>query len=198
MNKCLILFVEGDTEIEFYKKVVAHAQSLRPTNRFDTHIEYCNVKGFGGFKSNMLRKLKNEIKRKYGENCIYTVVLCSDTDVFDFSPKPPIKWKEIEKELRKNDVSKIIHVKAKHSIEDWFLCDIEGIIKFLRLAKNTKTSGKNGYEKLQNLYKQANKVYFKGAKSNDMISRLDIDKIVHSVSDQLKPLYDLLGVKIVK
>lgn len=87
MNKCLILFVEGDTEIEFYKKVVAHAQSLRSTNRFDTHIEYCNVKGFGGFKSNMLRKLKNEIKRKYGEKCIYTVVLCSDTDVFDFSPK---------------------------------------------------------------------------------------------------------------
>lgn len=27
MNKCLILFVEGDTEVEFYKQVVANARN---------------------------------------------------------------------------------------------------------------------------------------------------------------------------
>lgn len=154
MNKCLILFVEGDTEVEFYKRVVANARRLHPANRFDTYIEYRNVKGV-----------------------------------------PPINWSEVEQELRKNGASQIIHVRAKQSIEDWFLYDTEGVMEFLRLGKNTKVIGRNGYDKLQNLYRRANKVYFKGVKSNDMIARLDIDKIVNSVRDQLKPLYDVLGVK---
>lgn len=198
MNKCLILFVEGDTEVEFYKRVVANARRLHPANCFDTHIEYRNVKGIGGFKNNALRKFTKEIKPKYGEECIYTVVLCSDTDVFDFSSKPPIKWNEVEQEFRQNGVSQIIHVKARHSIEDWFLYDAESIMGFLRLGKNTKLIGKSGYDKLQNLYKRANKVYFKGVKSNGMIDKLDINKIVNAAGDQLKPLYDVLGVNTMK
>ena len=112
-----------------------------------------------------------------------------------FSSKPPVNWSEVEQELRKNGASQIIHVRARHSIEDWFLYDTEGIMEFLRLGKNTKVIGRNGYDKLQNLYRRANKVYFKGVKSNDMIARLDLNKIVNSVRDQLKPLYDVLGVK---
>ncbi len=30
MSKCLVLFVEGDTEVEFYKQVVANARKLHP------------------------------------------------------------------------------------------------------------------------------------------------------------------------
>lgn len=198
MSKCLILFVEGDTEVEFYKRVVDNARKLHPENKFDTYIEYRNVKGVGGFKNNALRKFVKEIKPKYGEECIYTVVLCSDTDVFDFSSKPPIRWKEVERELLENGADRIIHVRAKHSIEDWFLYDAEGIVRFLRLGKNTNVIGKSGYDKLQNLYRRVNKVYFKGAKSSGMIAKLDIDKIANSVRDQLKPLYDALGVKTTK
>lgn len=99
MIKCLLLFVEGDTEVEFYKQVVANARKLHPVGRFDTNIEYRNVRGVGGFKNIALRKFIKEIKPKYGDNCEYTVVLCSDTDVFDFAPKPPIRWNEIKKEL---------------------------------------------------------------------------------------------------
>lgn len=50
MSKCLVLFVEGDTEVEFYKQVVANARKLHPAGRFDTNIEYRNVRGVGGFK----------------------------------------------------------------------------------------------------------------------------------------------------
>lgn len=46
-----------------------------------------------------------------------------------------------------------IKMPAKRSIEDWFLYDIERILGFLMLGKNTKVSGKNGYDKLQRLYK---------------------------------------------
>ena len=193
MSKCLVLFVEGDTEVEFYKQVVANARKLHPAGRFDTNIEYRNVRGVGGFKSIALRKFTKEIKPKYGDDCEFTIVLCSDTDVFDFAPKPPIKW-----DLANSGAAKVIHVQAKRSIEDWFLYDIEGILGFLRLGKNTKVSGKNGYDKLQRLYKQANKVYYKGIQSNGMIERLNIEKIANAVKEQLNPLYKALGIEKIK
>ena len=194
MSKCLVLFVEGDTEVEFYKQVIANARKLHPAGKFDTYIEYRSVGGFGGFKNIALRKFIKEVKPKYDNDCEFTVVLCSDTDVFEFASKPPIKWNEVKKELEANGAKKVIHVQAKKSIEDWFLYDLEGILKFLRLAKNTKVSGKEGYDKLQRLYRRANKVYIKGNKSNGMIAHLDIDKIADVVKDQLNPLYKVLGV----
>lgn len=194
MSKCLVLFVEGDTEVEFYKQVIANARKLHPAGKFDTYIEYRSVGGVGGFKNIALRKFIKQVKTKYDNDCEFTVVLCSDTDVFEFASKPPIKWNEVKKELEANGAKKVIHVQAEKSIEDWFLYDLEGILKFLRLAKNTKVSGKNGYDKLQRLYKQANKIYYKGIKSNGMIAHLDIDKIADEVKDQLNPLYKVLGV----
>ncbi len=193
MNKCLVLFAEGDTEIEFYKQLAASVRKQRLVDRFDTNIEFRNVRGVGGFKNIALRKFVKEIKPKYGENCNFTIVLCSDTDVFEFASKPPVKWDEVKRELVNKGASKIIHVQAERSIEDWFLYDTEGILAFLRLNKNTKVSGKSGYDKLQRLYKQANKVYYKGIKSNGMIGRLDIEKIAGAVKDQLDPLYKALG-----
>ena len=198
MNKCLVLFVEGDTEVEFYKQVVANARKLHPAGKFDTNIEYRNVRGVGGFKSIALRKFTKEIKPKYGENCEFTIVLCSDTDVFDFAQKPPIKWDEVKRDLVSNGAAKVIHIQAKRSIEDWFLYDIEGILRFLRLSKNTKVSGKTGYDKLQRLYKQAIIVYYKGIQSNGMIKQLNIEKIANEVEEQLSPLYRTLGVDKIK
>lgn len=142
MSKCLVLFVEGDTEVEFYKQVIANARKLHPAGKFDTYIEYRSVGGVGGFKNIALRKFIKQVKTKYDNDCEFTVVLCSDTDVFEFASKPPVKWNEVKKELEANGAKKVIHVQAKRSIEDWFLYDLEGILKFLRLAKNTKVSGK--------------------------------------------------------
>lgn len=105
MSKCLVLFVEGDTEVEFYKQVVANARKLHPAGRFDTNIEYRNVGGVGGFKSIALRKFTKEIKTKFDDDCEFTIVLCSDTDVFDFASKPPIKWGEIKKSLKRMELA---------------------------------------------------------------------------------------------
>ncbi len=196
MNKCLVLFAEGDTEIEFYKKVTANARMQHPAGKFDINIEFRNVGGIGGFKNIALRKFKKEIKPKYKADCKFIIVLCSDTDVFDFSSKPPINWDEVKKELLNSGAAQIIHVQARHSIEDWFLYDMEGILKFLRLGKSAKVSGNNGYAKLQSLYKKAHKVYYKGIRSNGMIERLDIERIAAEpgVRDQLNPLYQALGI----
>lgn len=141
-----------------------------------------------------MRKFLKEIKPKYGEACEFCVALCRDTDVFELSQNPPIKWNEVESAFKENGVKKVIHIAAKHSIEDWFLLDTDGIISFLRLPKKTKVSGRNGYDKLKKLFKQANKMYYKGMKSNGMIERLDIDKIVQLIHIQLQPLYKELGI----
>lgn len=196
MSKCLVLFVEGETEVEFYKRVVVNARNHHPKGRFDTNIEYKCIKGIGGFKNEVVRKFVKEIKPKYEDECVFTVALCRDTDVFEFSPKPPARWEEVEKALIENGVAQVIHVEARHCIEDWFLYDVDSIISFLRLKKKTKVSGKSGYEKLQRLYKQANKVYYKGIKSNGMIEHLDMEKITDAVKNQLNPLYKILGVAI--
>ncbi|MCM1181943.1 MAG: hypothetical protein NC337_01040 [Roseburia sp.] len=195
MSKCLVLFVEGETEVEFYRRVVLNAREMHPRKMFDTSIEYRCIKGIGGFKNEVLRKFVKDIRVKYEEKCVFTVVLCRDTDVFEFSQKPPVRWDEVEADLLASGAAKVIHIEACHCIEDWFLYDAENIISFLRLNRKTKISGKSGYEKLQRLYKQANKVYYKGIKSNGMIERLDMERIVDSVKDQLNPLYKALGIE---
>ena len=111
---------------------------------FDTSIEYRSINGVGGFKNIVLRKFVKDIKTKYDGDCVFTVVLCRDTDVFELSPKPPIKWDEAERNLRTGGAAEVIHVEARHSVEDWFLYDAEGIISFLRLKKKTKITGKDG------------------------------------------------------
>ncbi|MCI8985613.1 MAG: DUF4276 family protein [Lachnospiraceae bacterium] len=194
MSKCLVLFVEGDTEVEFYKRVISNARQKRADGRFDINIECKNVKGVGGFKNIALRKFIKEIKPKYGEECEFNVALCRDTDVFELSPKPPINWSEVEAAFKENGVRNVIHIRAERSIEDWFLLDVDGIISFLRLSKKTKVSGGNGYDKLKKLFKQANKMYYKGMKSNGMVERLDIDRIVQGVHTQLESLYKVLGI----
>ncbi len=194
MSKCLVLFVEGDTEVEFYRHVISNARKKRANGRFDISIECKNVKGVGGFKNIALRKFIKEVKPRYGEECEFYVALCRDTDIFELSPKPPIKWDEIEADFKENGAEEVIHIKARHSIEDWFLLDMEGIISFLRLPRKTKVSGGNGYDKLKKLFRQANKMYYKGMKSNGMVERLDIDMIVQNVYAELEPLYRVLGI----
>lgn len=194
MNKCLVFILEGDTEKEFYKYLVQYIKKKHQVTKFSTQIEYLDVKGVGCFKKIAGRKFEKDVKKKYGSDCEYTVVLCRDTDVFELSPKPPVKWEDVKKDFLEKGASRVIDVKAKHSIEDWFLYDLDGIAKFLKVEPPKNLKGKNGYEKLQNLYKKANKVYYKGSKSNGLIQKLSMDVICQNVDRELKPLYTALGV----
>ena len=191
MKKCLILFVEGDTEVEFYKKLIANERNKTKNNRFNISIECKNVKGIGNFKNNVIRKFEKEIKPKYNKY-EFTIVLCSDTDVFELESKPPVNWNEVISKLRELGAQNIIIIKAEKCIEDWFLYDSKSILSFLKLNKSTKVKGKNGYDKLKNLFKKANKMYFKGMNCKDLIDVLDIEKISSKVYNQLKPLLEAL------
>ena len=195
MSKCLVLFVEGETEVEFQKAVINFAREKRKDKKFDTKIECKNVCGIGGFKNIACRKFIREIKPKY-DGYEFTIVLCSDTDVFELEQKPPVNWTDVKNNLISAGASNVVLVRAKKSIEDWFLYDLDNILSFLRLKKGTKISGRNGYDRIKRLYRLANKMQIKGMKSNGMVAKLDIAKISLAVKDQLSPLYKSLGVKL--
>ncbi len=195
MNRCLVLIVEGDTEVEFYKRIVSHAREKLGTKKLNTKIEYINVKGVGS-KKIALRKFTKEIQTKYSQDFLFTVVLCRDTDVFEIAERPPIIWSDVEREFKEFGAKKVIHVKAKHSIEDWFLIDEQGIRDFLHIPKKTKISGSSGYRKLQNLFRLSNKVYYKGMRSDGLIEHLDIEMIATKVKSELAPLYNELGIQL--
>lgn len=203
LNKCVIFFMEGDTECEFYKKLVEHIKNKCPNKKLNSYIEFVNIQGIGGFKNIALRKFNKEIKPKYwrdknrniNRKIEFIAVLCSDTDVFELSHKPPIEWDNVKKDFKKNDAKRVISLQANKSIEDWFLYDLEGILKFLNLSSKTNVKGKNGQDKIKKLFIKANKVYIKGKKCGGLIDFLSIDKIEKSISEQLDELYEVFEIK---
>ena len=176
MNKCLVLFVEGETEIEFYKAVISFARGKLKNKRFDTCIECENVNGIGGFKNIALRRFEKKVKPKYDEACKFTVVLCSDTDVFELEQKPPVNWDEVRNDLISAGAHDVILVRAKKSIEDWFLYDSDSIVSFLRLKKGEKITGSNGYDKLNVCIKRQIRCILKACRVMEWLKNLILRK----------------------
>ena len=188
MNKCIVLIVEGATEVEFYKSLIAHIRSRRRGIEFHTHVEYINVGGIGGFKNIALRKFQKQVKRKH-EGDRFVIVLCGDKDVFEYAQRPPLDWDEMKGTFQEDSsVDKVISILAVHSIEDWFLLDEAGLKRYLRLSQNVSVHGKSGYDKIQKFFRQAGKTYIKGIKCEGLVDKLDMDKITTALKDELAPL----------
>lgn len=190
-DNVIVLFVEGPTEIEFYKAVIKRAHDLMSTP-FTCSIEYLDMYGIGNYKKDAIRKF-NKLKKKYNENTQYLAFLCYDSDVFQLSKKPPIDRKEVRTALKNSGISKVTDIVATSSIEEWFLKDLSGVISYLRLPKKTKCPKGNGQEALRQLFQTANKVYVKGGKTEGFIKKLDISIIMASCCKSLLPLCKAIG-----
>lgn len=184
------VFVEGDTEVDFYKKLIAY---LREKNggRLHCKVDVRNVKGVGRYQNKVCRIFENSVKKQYpGHN--YKVVLCYDSDVFEFSRKPPVDWDEVTKALHEKGADDVRLVKAVTSIEDWFLYDIEGLRKFLKLPKKFKMIGYKGQKGLAQLFLKAKKTYIKGVRCNGLIEALDLDVIIPNIESEIANISELL------
>ena len=190
-NKVIVLFVEGPTEIEFYKAVIKRAHDLMNA-QFGCFVEYADMKGIGNYKRDALRKF-NKIKENYKENTEFYIFLCIDSDVFELSKKPPINRQEIHSELKKAGAKRVTDIVAKQSIEEWFLIDLDGVLSYLRLPSKTKRPKCSGQESLKKLFNIANKVYVKGGQTEGFIKKLDIGKIMQSCCESLSPLCKAIG-----
>lgn len=191
MDRYVVIFVEGETEEELYKNyIIPSIRNSLPNKRLNLDIKIFNVRGAGGFKADVITKFKN--LKKENKNKDFIVVMCYDTDIFEFAAIPPINWNSVEASMMKFGASKVIQIKARKSIEDWLLYDTIGICKWLRIKEPSKINGKNGYEKIQSLFKKGNKIYIKGRKVSGLLERLDIQKITESTKKELEPLIDIL------
>ena len=184
-KKIVALFVEGPTEIEFYKAVVKYAHDTMGAP-FNCTFEWVDMQGIGNYKDNALRKFK-ALQKKYSGEDIYAL-LCIDTDAFAFSKKPPINKVMVKKSIESAGAKKVCYVEAEQSIEDWFLADLEGVVSFLGLPRGTKRPKGKGQDALKKLFKDAKKVYVKGHNTGNFIKSLDISKIMKTYCTALKTL----------
>lgn len=191
VDKVVVIFAEGPTEVEFYKAVLKKARELMKVS-FPCHIEYVDMKGIGNYKKDALRKF-NKIKNEKS-NSEFDLFLCIDNDVFEYSKKPPINKKEVKQSLLDAGANGVTYIVAKQSIEEWFLCDLEGVLNYLRLPKTTKRPSGNGQESLKKLFHKKNKVYAKGTKVDGFVEKLNIQKIIKSCCSSLSPLCRILNL----
>ena len=77
--------------------------------------------------------------------------------------------------MREIGAEKVVHIKAKHSIEDWFLLDKEGLFRYLRLPDITRTCNGTGIKTIETLFKKGGKVYIKG-RTQDFVDNLNQKK----------------------
>lgn len=194
MSKYVVIFVEGETEEELYKNyIIPLVRNSTLNKRLECEISIFNVRGFGGFKNDSIMKFKK--LKESNPNKEFIVALCYDTDVFEFASIPPINWNDVKSRMLKFGANEVIQVRARKSIEDWLLYDVTGICKWLRIKEPSKVNGKNGYEKIQSLFRKGNKIYVKGRKVSGLLERLDIQKIMNSTNKELEPLIEILKSK---
>lgn len=189
------IFVEGETEKEFYDTLL----SFYSQNSKKTISEYkvFNLKGIGRFENKVSSKLKHEIIPKFPEKEI-KVICCYDSDVFELAQKPPVNWKLVKKKVNELGINNFNEIVAISMIEDWFIKDIDGLCKYLKIKKPKKINGKNGYEKMKFLFKIGNKpkVYQKGTNTHKFIPNLDLNKIRVLIKEELIVLETALGAKL--
>lgn len=215
----IIPLVEGYTEVEFYKEV-RRILLFRYSNKNENYefLSPINIKGIGNYKVIASRQFENAVKKhkKDKKNIsnkskrsnpnnkikyVYHAFMCIDTDVLDssmqptkFIKSPPINEKETLDSIKnKNGIPHFI--KAVYSIEDWFLEDKNGILKYLKIHAFPKlNNNKSGAENLTAIFKKGNKIYTKGGKSDGFIDCLDVKLILHNHSNEFNDLIELLNV----
>lgn len=205
----ILLLVEGATEVEFYKKMLIFLnQKYAPKNCVIR--QPIDIKGIGNFKNGAVRQFNADVirfknSRQFSKdfNYVYHVFMCIDTDAFDksnytprqFEQNPPIDKNEVKKAI--SDEKGVPHyIEACHAIEDWFLEERDGLAKFLKTKVTnlkTKLNGKNGAEKLNDLFKSYSKQYVKGVKCEGLVDNLDVMMIFNSHQTEFSELIELLN-----
>lgn len=191
-EKVVIIFIEGDTEEEFYKRLLQEIR-IKAGGTLPCKVEIKNVKGVGQYKVKVSRIFERRIKKQY-PNAEIDIFLSYDTDVFELGKKPPVNWDEVVETLYGLGANAVHRIEAKKSIEDWILYDIEGIRDFLKLPKKQKLDGYHGTSGLQQLFKKANKTYVKGNNSMGLVQSLDFKVIFPKICSEIRELCLTLGL----
>ena len=189
----IVIFVEGETEKEFYRELLNYYRSKQSHSLKAFRI--IDIRGITRFENKMGLIVQNDILKKYDAGKVH-IICCHDTDVFDFARKPPVDWVRVKNRMNRLGIGHFEQVKAKRMIEDWFIMDVDGLCKFLKLKAPKKMEGKDGYDKIKKLFKMGGKIYIKGTYSQKFIPHLDMALVRIHAQVELEKLEKALGVKI--
>ncbi len=193
-KEVIVIFVEGDTEVDFYKKLMGHIRTLCG-GTLSCNLSSHNLKGVGGYQNKAQRIFERKVKVSFPETeYYYKVFLCYDTDVFEYSKKPPVDWKKVISALGKLGADEVYQISAKSSIEDWFLYDSDGLRSYLKLPTKTDMSGYKGQNGLKQLFAKANKTYIKGVKCVGLVDSLSMKIIFPKICNQIHVICEAAGL----
>ena len=190
----VVLFVEGDTDEVLFKALIDYYQDISKTELNPCRI--CNLRGVTRYSSKLIAKQQNEYlpdARKDGYK-IQTVCCSYDTDVFEVRNPLMVNWDALRKTVKRMGINDFIQLGIRSSIEDWILCDMEGICRYLKLKSIPKSlKGNDGNAKLNDLYGKVRKVYLKGYQTKELIAALDMAVIRSKNKEALKDLENALN-----
>lgn len=194
-HELALIYVEGDTEEEFFKKLFV--KYLRGMPR-----KTINLNGNFSIYNKILDKTLFIIRNK---RSIMVRIFCFiDRESRDHNP--PLSISILRRrikdtpELKKRVLSADL-ILATQMIESWFFHDIEGIYKFLKTPRHERTPNKYrpverfSANDLSRLFTRYRKVYIKGKKGHNFANHLDIDKIFNAC-DELKRGINLILKKM--
>lgn len=202
IHKHVILFLEGETDKEVYKRIIEEIKKVAQCKQFPVdNIDFINLKGIGQYAKNAARSFSRKkmlYKDKAKGEHQYEVFLCYDTDVFEHATKPPVNWMAIEKDLKGLGANRIYHVKVRQSIEDWVLSEEKGIKKYFGVKGKLPSKG-SGYETLNYLFRTYKQMpYYKGSSISVLLEKLDTRVILRKHCQALQALCNALGVRCYK
>lgn len=191
----IVIFVEGDTDEVLFKTLIEHYRAISKTELRPCKI--CNLKGGTRYSSKLVAKLQNEYlpeARKKGYQ-IQTICCSYDTDVFEVRNPLIVNWDTLRKTVKRMGIQEFLQLGIRSSIEDWLLCDMQGICSYLGLTNIPKSlKGNDGNAKLNDLYSKARRIYQKGYQVKELVASLDMSVIRKKNADALADLEKALNV----
>jgi len=188
-----LIFVEGDTEEEFYELLFKKHLTGISKKTF-------NLEGNYGGESKVLHRTMDYLWRHPGA----TVKIFIFIDRESRKGYPPIDLNVIRETLYKNNKTRkrilnIEEIVATQMIESWFFYDIQGIFNFLRVPSHERNARKyTPIEKLTHidlskLFSKYGKVYIKGKRCRNFLQHLDIDKIYKSCPELRRGITSIIS-----
>jgi hypothetical protein len=197
MRQHVVIFVEGETDKIFFDALLRY---YRASAKGDiASCEVRNLKGVSRYTSKVLGKLQNEIQpAARAKGLEVKAVCCSyDTDVFEFAERPVVDWNRVEREVRRLGIEDFCRIEVESMIEDWLLDDLAGLCSYLKLKQVPQSLlGSDANQRMQALFRKANKIYVKGNRIADFIDSLNIAKIRDKRKNALSGLECVLGVDL--
>lgn len=199
-EKGIAFILEGDTEKVFYLSLLEHLckkydgisiQKQADSGSGEIFYTLGNADRRVLIKFNVVGTISQITnsgswfeKRCYGRHkeLTWTVFLCYDTDNYtpNISKFYEDDWKELRKTISRRKSCSIIDLAAQADIEDIFLVDAAGIFDYLGIAPIEIPSGLKGKAKMKKIFrtKGSGCAYHAGARAENLINSLDLDKII--------------------